>query len=286
MPAWPAGRPTAGQQGGEAGLVRRGDRELVACGHSRSTAPRTRSGTPRAAATRPARGRSCSRWPRGRGEQVDRVVGEPLPLGLRPVPGAAGPRGAERHDVVDLHRGRVRLGERHAPPGVRVGEHAGDHRAPAPQLHLGQVAAQDVVPGAAAVAVHVHRPGRPEVAGPLVAAVTRVGDREPGQLAPSPAPPTPPAPSPRARCRSPPARPALRSHRPAAQPAQPVAAQPARSATIPTIRRTYALHRQPRAPCPLPATEPAAKPRSPDRVNRPHHRHRRRLSSVGRAAAL
>ena len=179
--ATPAGR-AGPQQAGEGRPVGRRHREPVAVGDLH---PADRVRAPVGRPRQPLGGGVVALALVGRragGEQVDRVVGEALALPPRPVPGAERPGGGERDHVVDLHLVRVGLAEGDRTAGVRVGERARDHRAPAAQPDVGQVPAEDVVAGAAAVAVEIDRPGRAEVTRPLVAAGPRGRDPQPGEL--------------------------------------------------------------------------------------------------------
>src|SRR5439155_8267924 len=68
------------------------------------------------------------------------------------------PRIRQRHDVVDLHRRGVSLGEHEDPTGVRVDLPARDHHAavgPRPPLLVAEIAVEDVVARVAPVAVDV-----------------------------------------------------------------------------------------------------------------------------------
>ena len=62
-------------------------------------------------------------------EQVERVVGERASARRVPLRRTLLPRVGQRDHVVDLHRGRVGLGEHEPPPGVRIVQHARDHDA-------------------------------------------------------------------------------------------------------------------------------------------------------------
>ena len=91
-------------------------------------------------------------------EQVERVVGKGAPAGGRPARRTLLPRVRQRHDVIDLHRLRVGLGEHEHSSRVRVDQPTGHHHAAVgarPPLLVVEIAVEDVVTGVATVPVDV-----------------------------------------------------------------------------------------------------------------------------------